>query len=46
MGLRNIRNVGRFVLTKPSQPIARCRQCGAYIRPGDSYCLECGTSLG
>ena len=46
MGLRNIRNVGRFVLSRPSQPTARCRRCGSYIRPGDSFCQECGTPFG
>jgi predicted nucleic-acid-binding Zn-ribbon protein len=46
MGLRNIRNVGRFVLSRPSQPTARCKRCGAYIKPGDSFCQECGTPFG
>ncbi|MFW9799158.1 MAG: zinc-ribbon domain-containing protein [Candidatus Thorarchaeota archaeon] len=45
LGLENIRKDGRFAVSQREPRFAYCTRCGAKIRPGDSICYECGSSL-
>ncbi len=44
-GLENIRKGGRFISTSQETGHSRCPYCGTEIRPGTTFCPECGNTI-